>query len=111
VSAASDSAAGKVELATETETAAKSSSALAVTPAGLSSFERSYSSTFTTSTGQTITGATHGITTVISVTVDEDDGTSYTPVGVQIGWNKSTQDVTWAVNGSGFNGRITITGR
>lgn len=111
VDAASTTAAGKVELATEPEAAAKSSSALAVTPAGLASYERSYSSDFSSSTGQTVTAATHGITTVTDVTIEEDDGTNYFAIGAQVTIAKATQSVTWAINGSGINGRITISGR
>lgn len=111
VDAASDTAAGKVELATTAETTAKTDSARAVVPSALASFERSYSATFSNSTGQTVTAATHGIATVTSVTVEEDDGSNYVPVGVQVQVAKATYDVTWAVNGTGFNGRITIQGR
>lgn len=110
VSAASDTAAGKVELATEAETKARSSSTLAVTPGGLASFLNRYTATFSAVSTQTITAATHGITTVMDVIVQEDDGTNYVAIIADCSINKSTQDVTWTTSAGTFNGRVIIVG-
>lgn len=110
VDAASTTAAGISELATSTETEAKSSSVLAVPPSGLTNFMLKYSADVSTSTGSTITGVTHGITTVLNVVVLEDDGTNYVPTYCTISWNKSTMDVTWSIDTSAINARIVIYG-
>ena len=110
VDAATTSAAGKVELATAAEAITGTDTTRATTPASLASFLRTYTATFASSTGASVTGATHGITTVTGVRILEDDGTNYFEVGATISWNKTTQNVTWSVGTSAFNGKIVIEG-
>lgn len=110
VDAASTTAAGKAELSTKAEADAKASSTVVVTPSALADFVREYSATFTASTGQTITAATHGIATVTGVEIQENDGSGgYFAIGVQATWD-SSQNMTWAINGTGINGRVVIRG-
>lgn len=110
VDAASDTAAGKVELATETETKARTDSARAVTPADLASFLNRYVGTFSSSQGQTIALATHGITEPLNVFVQQDDGTNH--INVEVAWHivQSTKAVVWSADATAFNGRVIIVG-
>lgn len=107
---ASTTVKGKVELAIESETNAKSSSVLAVTPASLTSYMRCYTGTITTSTGATVTQATHGISKVTYVSISVDDGTNLTQVGASNYVIKANQNVVWSVDTAAISGEIYIFG-
>jgi hypothetical protein len=110
VDAASTTAAGKIEIATAAESITGTDNTRATSPLSLASFTRNYTATISSSTGSTITGATHGITTVLGVFVLEDDGTNYFDVGATIAWAKATQDVTWSIETTAINVKIVIFG-
>lgn len=112
VDAATDSLAGKVELATNAETQTGTDATRAVTPAGLASvgYLKYYTATITSSTGATVTAATHGLTTVLGVEVRDDDGTNLNNSLIDNYIVKSTQDVVWSVDTAAINGRIVIVG-
>lgn len=112
VDAATDALAGKVELATNAETQTGTDATRAVTPAGLASvgFLKYYQAAISSSTGATVTAATHGLTTVLNAMVWDDDGTSYNNSLIDVSINKSTQDVAWSVDTAAINGRIFIMG-
>ena len=112
VDAATDAAAGKVELATNAETQTGTDATRAVTPAGLASvgYLKYYSATISSSTGATVTAATHGLTTVLGVEVRDDDGTNLNNSLIDNYIVKSTQDVVWSVDTAAINGRIVIVG-
>lgn len=100
---------GKVELATQAETQAKTDTVRAVTPSGLADFTRKYSASISSSTGATVSAATHGLgaTSDLQVTLFEGSG-PYVPVDASISI-ASSGDVTWATN-SLLTGRIVIIG-
>lgn len=106
---ASTTTKGIVELATQAEAQAKSDSTRAVTPASLADFTRKYSADFSSSTGATVTAATHGLgaTKALQVSVYED-GSPNTLVGVEI-TVADNGDVVWASNTS-ISGHIVIIG-
>lgn len=112
VDAATDSLAGKVELATNAETQTGTDATRAVTPAGLASvgYLKYYTATISSSTGGTVTAATHGLTTVLGVEVRDDDGTNLNNSLIDNYIVKSSQDVVWSVDTAAINGRIVITG-
>lgn len=74
---ASTSTKGKIQIATQAETEAKSDSLKAVVPSDLVNFPKKYSGTFSASTGFTVSAATHalGATKNIAVQLFEDTGT------------------------------------
>jgi len=110
IDAATDSVPGYVELATVSESEAKTDTARAVTPAGLASFVRRYGADVTNSTGQTILAATHGLgaTKHLQVAVYEEDGTTNNQVIVDVSV-ADNGDVTWASN-TAITGHIVIMG-
>ncbi len=106
---ASTTVKGIVELATVAEAEAKTDAARAVTPAGLATFTRKYTADFTSSTGATITAATHGLgaTKALQVAIYEDGSPNVlvdTDVSVA-----DNGDVTWASN-TVISGHIVIIG-
>lgn len=100
---------GIVELATTAEAEAKTDTARAVTPSGLTTFTRKYAAAVTGTSG-TITAATHGLGATRDLLVQlQEDGTPNKPLIVDIDI-ASNGDVSWEVNGPSITGRIVIIG-
>lgn len=106
---ASTTTKGIVELATQAEAQAKSDGTRAVTPASLADFTRKYTADFSSSTGATVSAATHGLgaTKALQVQIYEDGSPNVlveTDVSVA-----DNGDVVWASNTS-ISGHIVIIG-
>lgn len=109
VPSATTSVQGKVELATQAETQAKTDTTRAVTPSGLADFTRKYAAAISASTGATVSAGTHGLgaTSDLMVMLYEGSG-PYVPVDASVSI-AANGDVTWATNTS-LTGRIVIIG-
>lgn len=106
---ASTTTQGIVELATQAETIAKSDTTRAVTPSGLADFTRKYSADISSSSGATVSAATHGLGATKALLVQlYEDGSPNTILDADISV-ADNGDVTWATNAA-ITGHIVIIG-